>query len=122
MFLFHSTACACLSVYLLDHSYHIVRQPMLKRGDHDFLLRGRDSWLLALASSQMTSHLGVLAGSLPREHTFTDQTPAHVFTKNSEYLTNLVDSGGTRALLSLFVGSHVGQQSSKAEPLARSLH
>ena len=30
----------------------------------------------------------MLGGGSPREHTFTDQAPAHVFTKNSEHLAN----------------------------------
>jgi hypothetical protein len=49
-------------------------------------------------------------GDLAREHTRTDQALAHVCTKNSEYLPDLVDAEGARAALSCFVSSHVDQQ------------
>jgi len=44
-------------------------------------------------------------GSL-REHTFADQALAHVFTKNNEYLANLVGTNGACTPISIFVGSH----------------
>ena len=42
----------------------------------------------------------------PREHTFTNQTPADILTDNFEHLANLVGANGAYASLSVFISSH----------------
>jgi hypothetical protein len=51
----------------------------------------------------------MLRGGSPRERTFTNQTLAHVLTKDDEHLANLIAAGEARASPSCFVSSHVDQ-------------
>ncbi len=58
------------------------------------------------AESRNADDHRMFRGGLAREHTCTDQALAHVCTKNSEYLTDLVSADGARASLSFFVRNH----------------
>jgi hypothetical protein len=58
----------------------------------------------------IADHLGVFGRGSPREHTFTNQTLAHVLTKDDEHLANLITASEARASPSCFVSSHGDHQ------------
>jgi hypothetical protein len=59
--------------------------------------------------SRLAHNPCMLRGGSPRERTFTNQTLAHVLTKDDEHLANLIAAGEARASPSCFVSSHVDQ-------------